>query len=281
MANSFIPVIERLRVFWKAIDFKTVKSASFSFYLICWYIVYYFLLYAMNHNTGWVVIWMVFLGLIWFSVNRNIINAIHPPVEVILGLIFILYIVTYSYLNLNFNHLLSAGSSTGLESRLPGFFTFFLLGLLTLLFGLLLTLNNTAVITLQPANNNHSDTAKQTAIYYKQTVIFWYALIGMLGHQLVFFENLIYLYVFEFFLFLLLLNKTSWLERLSRYELYTSFVILLVLFLFMQDPASFQKVKMLEIQYKVTWFSFPLYLQSADQIIFSGFTGKNTHCGDL
>jgi len=88
---------------------------------------------------------MVFLGLIWFSVNRNIINAIHPPVEVILGLIFILHIVTYSYLNLNFTHLLSAGMNTGLESRLPGFFTFFLLGLLTLLFGLLLTLNNAAV----------------------------------------------------------------------------------------------------------------------------------------
>ena len=268
MVNSFIPVIERLRGFWKAVDFKTVKSASFIFYLICWYIVYYFLLYAMNHNTGWVGIWMVFLGLIWFSVNRNIINAIHPPVEVILGLIFILHIVTYSYLNLNFAHLLSAGINTGLESRLPGFFTFFLLGLLTLLFGLLLTLNNTAVITLPPASNNNTDATKKTAIYYRQSVIFWYALIGMLGHQLVFFENLIYLYVFEFFLFLLLLNKTSWLERLSRYELYISFVIFLVLFLFMQDPQSFQKVKMLEIQYKVTWFSFPLYLHLLIKLYF-------------
>jgi serine phosphatase RsbU (regulator of sigma subunit) len=268
LANSFKPVLERLRGFWQAIDFKTVRSASFIFYLLCWYIVYYFLLYAVNHNAGWVGIWMVFLGLIWFNVNRNIINAIHPPVEVILGLIFILYTLTYSYLNINYGHLLSAGISTGLESRLPGFFTFFLLGLLTLLFGLLLILNNPAVRIPEAANHNSNGRAEQPAVSYKQVAIFWYVLLGMLGHQLVFFENLIYLYVFQFFLLMLLLNKTSWLERLSRYELYLYFVIFLVLFLFSQEPSSFQKVKILEIQYKLTWFSFPLYLHLLIKLYF-------------
>ncbi len=268
LANSLIPIIKRLRGFWKEIDFKTVKSASFIFYLVSWYIVYYFLIYAINHNTGWIGIWIIFLGFIWFTVNRNIINTINPPVEVILGLILFLYIITFSYLSLNYNNLLSAGLSTGLESRLPGFFTFFLLGLLTLLFGLLLILNNSVAIIPPGANNNYNNNSKQSVIYYKQAVIFWYALIGMLGHQLVFLENLIYLYVFEFFLLLLLLNKTSWLERLSRYELYTYFVIFLVIFLFIHDPAGFQKVKMLEVRYKLTWFSFPLYLHLLIKLYF-------------
>jgi serine phosphatase RsbU (regulator of sigma subunit) len=231
-------------------------------------LVYYFLIYALNHNSGWIGIWIVFLGFLWVTVNRNIIGAIKPPVELILGLIIFLYIIAFFYLNLNYNRLLSTGITTGLEARLPGFFTYFLLGLLTLLLGLLFILNSPLSFIRPGVNYNNSGSSRSLVSSYKETSIFWYAVIGMLGHQLVFFENLIYLYVFEFFLLFLLLNKTGWLEKLTRYELYIYFIIFLVIFIFIQDPASFQKVKMLEVRYKLTWFSFPFYLHLLIKLYF-------------
>jgi serine phosphatase RsbU (regulator of sigma subunit)/HAMP domain-containing protein len=268
LAHVFKSITERFRRFWSEIDLQTVKSASFIFYLVCWFVVYYFLIFAFNHASGWIAIWIIFLGIIWFTVNRNIINAVNPPVEVLLGLIIVIYGFTFFHLNSIFNNLRASASSTGLESRLPGFLTYFLLGLLTLLSGLLLTLN-TPVSRIRPVeNSNHPDTPLKRFSHYRQRVIFWYVVIGMLGHQLVFFENIFYLYVFEFFLFLLLLNKTGWLEKLSRYELYIYFLIFLCIYLSLHDPASFQKVKLLEIRYKLTWFSFPLYLHLLIKLYF-------------
>gem|GEM_PF-1254893 len=277
LAELLLDGRDRWQHFWLAIDRRKIKSASFIFYLICWFVTYYFLIYALNHNSGWIGIWIIFLGFIWFIVNRNIIQAFNPPVEILLCLIIIIYSFTYFHLNSVFQNILSSGLTTNLESRLPGFFTYFLLGVLTLLSGLVLVLNTPAggalsINALQGGELNNHTTAPAVKINrlngFKQTVIFWYVLIGLLGHHVVFSENIIFLYVFEFFLFLLLLNKTAWLEKLSRYELYIYFVIFLLIILFIHDPASFQKIKLLEIRYKLTAFSYPLYLHLLIKLYF-------------
>ena len=268
MNFSLSSIQERMRKFRSEIDFQSLKSISFIFHLCAWFIVYYFLIYALNLHSGWIWIWMMFLGYFWFNLNRDIFRFINPPVEVLLGLVVIFYILIFPHLNSVFTNIVSAGSMIVPTSKLPGFITYFLLGVLTLIVGLILTLNSPASPVKTATGQNHQPSSPQDKSEFQQSVIFWYILIGLLAHQMIFFESIYYLYIFEFFLLFLLLNKTIWLEKLSRYELWTYFILFLIVFFFIQNPTGFQKVKLLEAGYKLTWFSFPLYLHLLIKLYF-------------
>jgi hypothetical protein len=98
------------------------------------------------------------------------------------------------------------------------------------------------------------------SIDFKQSALFVYIVIGYLAHLLIFFEHIYYLYLLQFFLFLILLGKTVWLEKLSKNELWIYFIIFLFIYYFFTNPSDFQKLKLISANQKTTWFSLPYYL---------------------
>jgi serine phosphatase RsbU (regulator of sigma subunit) len=256
------------QTFREKIDSRAVRSFSFLFYLAGWFIIYYFLLFSLTHNTAWTWVWISFLGFFWFTLNRKIIDAVHPPIEILLALIVPIYLLTHASLNSIYTGLTVSGTGMATGSGLPGIFTYFLLGILVLLLGLVLIINSTFSTVNPIISANYRNNSGQESLRYKQATLVWYTLIGLIGHQIVFLENIYYLYFFEFVLLLLLLNKTGWLGKLSRYELYACFIIFLIIYFLFPDSSAFQKVKLLDIRHKLTWFSFPLYIHLLIKMYF-------------
>jgi serine phosphatase RsbU (regulator of sigma subunit) len=158
------------------------------------------------------------------------------------------------------NTLLSNTLRTIPDDITLGFFSTFLLLLQILIFGLILVSNASLWkgIDQQPLLN-HSIPDSQKNIKVNQGSLIVYALIGYLAYYIVLFEHQYILYIFQFFLLLTLLNKTKWLERLSKPELIAYFWLFLFIFYFYGDPAGLDSVKFIETGQKITWFVFPFY----------------------
>ena len=106
---------------------------------------------------------------------------------------------------------------------------------------------------------NHSIPDNQKVSKINQGSLIVYALIGYVAYFVVLFEHQYILYLFQFFILLTLLNKTNWLERLTKPELIAYFWLFLLIFYFYGDPAGLESAKFIETGQKITWFVFPFY----------------------
>ncbi len=97
---------------------------------------------------------------------------------------------------------------------------------------------------------------------------------GFLGQNFVFREDTYYLIIFQVILFFVLLNKTTWLEKLTRYELWTYFFISLFLFIYIKDPSGFETAKITEARQYKTWYGIPLYIHLLFKIYILVLTVK-------
>jgi serine phosphatase RsbU (regulator of sigma subunit) len=174
---------------------------------------------------------------------------------VLLVLILNFYAITFFYINSIFKSLDKSGI-VFLDKEPLGFLANLLLAVLMLLFGLLLILNS------QSKGKLIADEAEERSFQgrYKQGFLLVYIVVGYFAHMLIFFEHAYYLYFLQFILILILLNKTTWLERLTKNELWVYFAIFFVIYYLYNDPARFQNMKLIDAHQKATWFTVPYYL---------------------
>ena len=195
-------------------------------------------------------VWVIFYAYFWYQLNKEILLHFKPPTG-------ILVLAAVPFFSLQ-NYFLSQTLKQIPSAISLGFFPTLLLALQTLVIGIILV-RNTGTATLPVTDGNSSpDTSNHPRIHQK--TLLWYTLIGYLAYQIVFFEYEYVLYIFQFFLLLTLLNKTGWLESLSKRELIIYFWIFLLVYFFYSDPSGTQSINYINAPQKITWFAFPFYL---------------------
>lgn len=247
--------INRSIEFWKGINHTNLRSPSVILHLAGWFASFLLLIISIETDTSWKVVWIIFYGYFWYKLNKDILLNINPPVELLLVLILIFYSIEYNYANAIFKSLSASGKNYISQDPL-GFVSIFLSSVLVLLFGLILVINNAknrSIVLSTHANKNN-------IMSYNQGVLFIYILVGYLAHILIFFEHTYYLYLFQFFLILILISKTSWVEKLSKNKLWIYFFVFLSIYSLIKDPTGFQLIKSATANQKITWFSLPYYL---------------------
>ena len=248
-------IIKRSVEFWKSINYDNLKSPSVILHLVGWIASFLLLIISIETDTNWKEVWIIFYGYFWYKLNKDILHNINPPVELLLILILFFYSIEYSYANSIFKSLAAAGTKY-ISSDPLGLASNILLAVLVLLFGLILIINSGKNQTINFYANDDRNRKKK----YNQGVLFIYTFVGLFAHILIFYEHVYYLYLFQFFLILILISKTSWVERLSKNELWIYFFVFLSIYSFINDPAGFQLVKSISANQKATWFSLPYYL---------------------
>jgi serine phosphatase RsbU (regulator of sigma subunit) len=247
----FIATIkQKYQQWWQNIDFPELTGRRSCFLFAGWIITFYFIIAAIeSDNLKWMQVWIVFNIYFWYQVNRTILLTLSPPV----GLL-IISILSLSFLQ---NFLLSQTLKNIPAEISLGFFPTFLLALQILFMGFILV-TNSSFPSLPAKNQIVVD--KKPGQHIRQKTLIFYALIGYLAYQIVFFEYEYILYLFQFLLLLTLLNKTRWLESLGKRDLTVYFWIFLLIFFFYNDPSGLQTINFINVPQKVTWFAMPFYL---------------------
>ncbi len=147
-------------------------------------------------------------GYFWFKLLDRIVEKLAPPGEVLISSLFLFILFQALFLSRYLN--LSSGTAILSESRaiFPTLFHLLLFAVIILLFSILLVQNSSK----------------------KRSVLFLYLFIGYLGTHILQSADEFYIILFQIFLFLILLQKTGWLEELSRAECWSYFFILLILY---------------------------------------------------
>jgi serine phosphatase RsbU (regulator of sigma subunit) len=254
LPESGFRLFHRFSAYSKENIIKSLKTKEFTYYIIAWLLTFQFLLSSIEYKLSfWTVLWLFLYSYFWFRLNTNIVNKIKPPVELLLILIVIFYGIEYSingyildkygYQELNLgdiNQLVSIGHKL-------------FLSLYILLFGLILVINSSKNVHSDHVDENRKEGNRQgTLLFYT----FW----GIFAHYLIFYDYEYYLYFFQIFLILILLKKTTWLEKLTKKELWIYFFIFIFIFNFIHVPVSTEEVKYIFSSQLVSWFSIPLYL---------------------
>jgi serine phosphatase RsbU (regulator of sigma subunit) len=197
-------------------------------------------------------VWIVFQIFFLYQLNKLLVSKVRVPVDLLL-----LIVLTVSSLQ---NNILSTTLLTLPEEISLGFFPTFFLALQILMFGLILVSNASLWKGIDHHTFiNHSIPDNQKVSKINQGSLIVYALIGYVAYFVVLFEHQYILYLFQFFILLTLLNKTNWLERLTKPELIAYFWLFLLIFYFYGDPAGLESAKFIETGQKITWFVFPFY----------------------
>lgn len=237
---------------WKQLDYTGINNTRLIFLVSGWLITFLFIIFSFEKlETKWVQVWAVFHIYFWYQLNRLVVNHFRPPVDLL-----VLLLLSLSLLQ---NHFLEANlKAMPLDVGL-GFFPALFLSAQIFMFGLILIQN-----TKRTRHPGKSSIAKDVSNIHdkkiKQGILILYVLIGFLAHYVFLFEHVYVQYIFQFFLLIILLNRTNWLEELSRPELITLFWFFIFLFYFYNDPSGIQSIKFIESTQKVTWFSLPFYL---------------------
>ncbi|TFH00891.1 MAG: HAMP domain-containing protein [Calditrichales bacterium] len=247
MQRIFLSIRDRYLLWWQTSDFIALKSLRPIFHFSGLALTFLFIILSIEMvEVKWVQVWVLFFMFFWYQTNRNIIVLAPPPVDLLL--LFGLGLTAIN--NLNLTSLLS----TVPEEISLGFLPMILLFLQILTFGLILVINKyiLSVRNIIP----HSE----AKVKIRQGTLFFYIFVGYFGYTLVYFENEYIHYVFQFFLVLSFLNKTAWLERLTKRELVLFFWFYLLIFYYYLDPSGLQAVNFIESEQKLSWFGLPLYL---------------------
>ncbi len=238
MQTTTFRIHNRFREFWQNIDPSELKSIRFIINAVGWIISYFCVIVSIESSFIWMILWIVAHGYFWINLNRDILKKIKPPVELLLLLILFFSAIDFIVLNSAFSSQLDAGLNAVSGGVVFGIFHKIFTALLILFFGLILVENN----------NN------------KQRVLIIFVLIGYIANKIVFFDHIYYLYILQFILFFSLLKRTIWLEKLTKIELWIYFIVFLLLFLQIEEPSVFQRLKICEIDNKVVWYSLPYFI---------------------
>jgi len=245
--------VHRYASWWHSIDRDELNLTRLLFLVGGWLVTFYFIIFSIEiGQIKWMQVWIVFQIFFIYQLNRLLVSKVRVPIDLLL-----LVVLTISSLQ---NSLLSHTLKTIPDNITLGFSSTFLLSLQIIIFGLILVSN--ASLWKRPdtlSASNHSMPNSKKNIRINQGSLIVYALIGYIAYYIVLFEHQYILYIFQFFLLLTLLNKTTWLERLSKPELIFYFWLFLFIFYFYGDPGGIFTAKFIDTGQKVTWFVFPFY----------------------
>jgi hypothetical protein len=253
MKDLYKRFLDRYVSWWQSIDKAALNTTRLLFLFGGWLLTFYFIIFSIEIGQfKWMQVWIVFQIFFLYQLNKQLVSKIRIPVDLLL-----LVSLTISSLQ---NSILSNTLKTIPENIILGFFPTLFLSLQILIFGLIIVSNESLWknrdyrslgLPLSP------DYLKNIKI--KQGSLIVYVLIGYIAYYIVLFEHQYILYIFQFFLLLTLLNKTNWLERLSKPELVTYFWLFLYIFYLYSDPSGLSTAKFIESGQKITWFVFPFY----------------------
>ena len=253
MKNLSVRFLDRYVLWWQGIDRAALNTKRLLFFIGGWLLTFYFIVFSIEiGQLKWMQVWIVFQIYFLYQLNKQLVSKIRIPIDLLL-----LVALTVSSIQ---NSLLSNTLKTIPDNITLGFFSTFLLSLQIVIFGLILVSNASLwkISDIRPVGN-HSIPDSPKNIKVNQGSLIIYTLIGYIAYYVVLFEHQYILYIFQFFLLLTLLNKTNWLERLSKPELITYFWLFLFIFYFYGDPGGLYTVKFIEAGQKITWFVFPFY----------------------
>jgi serine phosphatase RsbU (regulator of sigma subunit) len=253
LKNVFNRFVNRFTGWWQAIDRTALNTTRLLFLSGGWLLTFYFVIFSIEiGQLKWMQVWIVFQIYFLYQLNKQLVSNIKIPIDLLL-------IISLTVSSLQ-NSLLSNTLKTIPDNIILGFIPTFFLSLQILIFGLILVSNSSLWkrSDSQPVGN-HSipDFSKNIRVHQGSLIV--YALIGYIAYYIVLFEHQYILYIFQFFLLLTLLNKTNWLERLSKPELITYFWLFLFIFYFYSDPGGLNSARFIESNQKITWFVFPFY----------------------
>jgi serine phosphatase RsbU (regulator of sigma subunit) len=249
LINFSSRIKKRSEEFWSEIKRTELKKPYFIFHFIGWLISFLFVWLALDSAQSWIIIWIIFLWYFWYNLNNDIFKILNPPFELVLILFLIIYWIEFFLINRYVQNLQNGDAPLDLFLKI-------LMALLILLFGLLLTLNSRY-------RSQFSTTTRSN-----QFDIVFFIIIGFLAYFFSLFEHEYYLYLFQFFLFLLLINKTSWLEKLTKTELWTYFFVFLVVFFRITDPPFLHNINASFSTQNMSWFSISIYVHLLIKIYF-------------
>lgn len=237
MQNIQFRVHLRFNDFLKQLRTKEFLNFRYLFNALGWWISFFIVIDAFERGYMLKFLWLIVHLYFWFSFNKNLLEKVTSPPELLLALILFFAIIDFSMLNTTDIQNFSENLTVFYGGNILGIIHKFLLSLMVLPLGLLLIQTNKR----------------------RQKILLLYLLIGILGHLVFFYEQYIYLVLFQFFLFFLLLKRTTWLETLTRLELIIYFALLLWIFLTINEPKFFASLRTAdETQHKIT-FSIPYF----------------------
>ena len=253
MINPYNRFRDRYVTWWLNIDRSALNKVRLMFLGAGWLLTTYFTIFSIEiGQLKWMQVWIVFQIFFLYQLNKQLVSKIRIPIDLLLILSLIITSLQ--------NSILSNTLQTIPDSINLGFFGTFFLSLQILIFGLILVSNQSLWKNREfRLTENDSKLHHPKDIKVKQGTLFVYALIGYIAYYIAFFEHQYILYIFQFFLLLTLLNKTNWLEQLSKPELIIYFWIFLFVFYIYDDPRGLYTVKFIESGQKVTWYVFPFY----------------------
>ncbi len=254
LEKIFLQILKRYQKWWKDIYLVEIRSTRFIFHLSGWLVTFYFIISSVElDNLKWMQVWIVFHIFFWYQLNRTIVRDIDPPV----GLLLIIAIVFSSLQNLFLSNVLKT-----IPTELSlGFFPTLILALQVITFSLIIIIDSNTLKTFdKQADVNKFSSTHRAPKKVKQKSLILYTIIGYFAYQIVFFEYEYISIIFQIFLVVTFLNKSKWLEKLSRSELIIYFWLLIAVFYFYRNPTGLETVNFLEVKQKVTWFGLPFYL---------------------
>jgi len=245
--------LNRFSSWWENIDRGALNPTRIIFLFSGWLVTFYFVIFSLEiGQIKWMQVWIVFQIFFLYQLNKLLVSKVRIPIDLLLFVV-----LTISSLQ---NTLLGNTLKTIPDDFTLGFLSTFFLSLQILILGLILVSNASLWKGIdQHTIRNHSIHDVQRKIRVNQGSLILYALIGYIAYYVVLFEHQYILYLFQFFLLLTFLNKTKWLERLSKPELSFYFWLFLIIFYFYGDPAGLDSVKFIETGQKISWFVFPFY----------------------
>ncbi len=250
----FSDIQNRCLKWWHDISFSGLNKTRLLFHISGWLLTFYFIITSIEiGNLKWMQVWIVFHIFFWYQLNRTTLLYINPPIGILLLLAILLSF---------FQNLILGGVLNEIPSDISlGFFPTFFLSMQFLVVGIILVSNASLPKRFSEnlADRNELTPARKYNVIRQKSLIA-YALIGYVGYHIVFFEYEYVRYIFQFFLLLTLLNKTRWLENLSKRDLIVYFWVFAVIFYFYRDPSGLQSVTFINVEQKTTWFGLPYYI---------------------
>ena len=252
MKTVISQVVERYRHWLSNVTESHIETKRFVFLFVSWLITFFFIIWSIeSEQIKWLQVWLVFHIYFWYHLNKVLITYFKPPLEVLILLLLLLTSLQNIFLN---------GRLTVMPEEISlGSLPALLLALQTLLAGLIIIMNGKAY--LHETRDRKGQTSDRISDkHIKQGSLLLYGFLGVLAYHIILFEHLFVYYIFQFFLLVILLNKTAWLEELSKPLLITYFWIFLILFYFYSDPQGFHSVRFIDVEQKITWLGIPYYL---------------------
>jgi len=242
----------KIRSAFKEINLNQLKPARLLFLLGGWLVSFYLFFIAIETDTNWKSVWLLFNAYFWFRSNKYLLNTLRLRTEYLLALILLCYIPAYIYLNFR----LLRAVNMGLDPVSDIF-----QAILIYLLGLLFIINHTS-------NRDILFSTTPTSFPYHQRTLVFYFFLGWLALFLLGSGEKFYYYLLEIFILLALLNKTTWLEKLTRRELWIYFFIFLFIFNLIHDPAGFERFNKINYSQITTWYIIPFYVHLLIKLYF-------------